>query len=205
MTPCFTNKKTGRKIKRYYYYRCTSTFRENWQECPVKQVSAGRLENYVFENLERILADKEYINNLVFKLNNDTQVPLSPGLEPSKLYYEDLSETLKFFLSEMELKKGMDKNLLAKSTLSSLDYSPERIKISFKTRPNPQDLGVEKGQAPHLRASEGLGNHQLVCFVDNQFVSYSSAPKLKSPQTFSIILPNLIHKSKLKNLKRWWH
>jgi len=175
MTPCFTNKKTEWKTKRYYYYRCTSTFRENWQECPVKQVSAERLENYVFENLERILADKEYIDNLVFKLNNDTQIPPSSGLELSKLYYEDVPETLKFFLSEMRLKKGMDKNLLAKSILSSLDYSSERIKISFNTRPNPQDFGVEKGPAPHLRASEGLGNRQLVDFTDNQFVSYSSA------------------------------
>jgi len=96
----------------------------------------------------------------------------------------------------------MDKNLLAKSILSSLDYSSERIKISFNTRPNPQDFGVEKGPAPHLRASEGLGNRQLVDFTDNQFVSYSSAPEIKSPQTFSIILPNLIHKSKKKNLKR---
>ena len=177
MTPCFTNKKTGTKTKRYYYYRCTSTFRENWQGCPVKQVSAERLENYVFDNLERILADKEYIENLVFKLNNDTRVPPSSGLELSKLCYEDVSETLKFFLSEMKLKKGMDKNLLAKSTLSSLDYSPERIKISFNTRPNPADLGVDKGQAPHLLTSEGLGNRLLVGFTDDQFVSYSSAPR----------------------------
>ncbi len=176
MTPCFTNKKIGEKIKRYYYYRCTSTFRENWQECPAKQVSAERLENYVFENLERILADKEYIDNLVFKLNNDIQVPPSSGLEPSKLSSKDISETLKFFLSEMKLKKGMDKNLLAKSTLSSLDYSPEKIKISFNTHQNPQDFGVKKGPVPHLLASEGLGNRQLVGFADNQFVSYSSAP-----------------------------
>jgi len=96
----------------------------------------------------------------------------------------------------------MDKNLLAKSTLSSLDYSPERIKISFNTRQNPMDLGVEKGQAPHLLASEGLGNRQLVGFADNQFVSLDFAPEIKSPQTFSIILPNLIHKSKSKNLKK---
>ncbi len=98
--------------------------------------------------------------------------------------------------------RGMDKNLLAKSTLSSLDYSPEKIKISFNTHQNPQDFGVKKGPVPHLLASEGLGNRQLVGFADNQFVSYSSAPELKSPQTFSIILPNLIHQSKKKDLKR---
>jgi len=82
-----------------------------------------------------------------------------------------------------------------------LDYSPERIKILFKTRQNPVDFGVEKGQAPHLFASEGLGNRQLVGFADNQFVSYSSAPEIKPSQTFEIILPNFIHKSKKRNLK----
>ena len=94
----------------------------------------------------------------------------------------------------------MDKNLLAKSTLSSLDYSPERIKISFNTR--RVKLGLKKDPAPHLLASEGLGNRQLVDSTDNQFVSLNSAPELKPPQTFSIILPNLIHKSKKKNLTR---
>ena len=78
----------------------------------------------------------------------------------------------------------MDKNLLAKSTLSSLDYSLERIGISFNTRRNPQDFGGEKSQAPHPDASEGLGNSQLVgsCLPagrlpDNQFVSLNSAPR----------------------------
>ena len=108
----------------------------------------------------------------------------------------------------MNKKKGMDKNLLAKSTLSSLDYSPERIKISFNTRqPSPYlkgGVGVEKDPAPHLLASEGLGNRQPVGFANNQFVSLNSAPEIKSPQTFSIILPNLIHKSKtLLRVKLW--
>ena len=96
----------------------------------------------------------------------------------------------------------MDKNLLAKSILSSLDYSSERIKISFNTRQNPADFGVEKGPSPFLYTKMGRDNRQLVGFANNQFVSLNPAPELKSPQTFSITLPNLIHKSKLKNLKR---
>lgn len=70
-----------------------------------------------------------------------------------------------------------------KSSLSSLNYSPKRIKISFNTRPNPQDLGVDKGPAPHLLASEGLGNHQLVGFAHNQFVSEYSARGAKWVRT----------------------
>jgi site-specific DNA recombinase len=66
MTSCFTNKRTNGKLTRYYYYRCTSTMKQDWQSCPVKQVSAERLENFCLENLERIAVDKNYIENLVF-------------------------------------------------------------------------------------------------------------------------------------------
>ncbi len=41
----------------------------------VKQVSAERLENFCLENLERISVDKNYVDNLVFRLNNDNQTP----------------------------------------------------------------------------------------------------------------------------------
>jgi site-specific DNA recombinase len=45
MTPCHTNKKREGKTKRYYYYRCTSTFKKEWNNCNTKQVSAKRLED----------------------------------------------------------------------------------------------------------------------------------------------------------------
>ena len=70
MTPCFTNKRSKGKFKRYYYYRCTSTHHKDWQACSTKQVSAIRLERYILENLERISIDKNYVENLVFRLNH---------------------------------------------------------------------------------------------------------------------------------------
>ncbi len=81
MTACFTNKKSDNKLKRYYYYRCTSTLGRDWQSCPVKQVSAERLENFCLENLERIAVDKNYLENLVFRLNNDFQARYGAGYE----------------------------------------------------------------------------------------------------------------------------
>jgi site-specific DNA recombinase len=69
MTPCHTNKKKKNSIKRYYYYRCTSTLKKDWDYCSTKQVNANRLENYIFQNLERISQDKQYIDSLIFKLN----------------------------------------------------------------------------------------------------------------------------------------
>src|SRR3989344_6062694 len=79
MTSCFTNKYIGGKLNRYYYYRCTATMKQDWQACSVKQVSAERLEDFCLENLERISVDKNYIENLVFRLNNDNQSPLRAG------------------------------------------------------------------------------------------------------------------------------
>jgi len=70
MTPCYTNKRKGRKLKRYYYYRCTDTFHREWGSCSTRQVSANRLESYIFENLERISLDKQYIDSLIFSLNH---------------------------------------------------------------------------------------------------------------------------------------
>ncbi len=124
MTSCFTNKKDNGKLKRYYYYRCTSTMREDWQSCPVKQVSAERLENFCLENLERISIDKNYIENLVFRLNNDLEIPRQAGYEPkescSKFSAESISNTLKFFLSELKIRKGVEKNLLVKRFLENI-------------------------------------------------------------------------------------
>lgn len=43
MTPCHTNKNKKRKMQRYYYYRCTSTFKKDWNNCQTRQVNANRL------------------------------------------------------------------------------------------------------------------------------------------------------------------
>ena len=51
MTPCHTNKKNENKTKRYYYYRCTKTFKRDWDGCEIRQVSANRLEDFIIENL----------------------------------------------------------------------------------------------------------------------------------------------------------
>jgi len=69
MTPCHTNKKKEMKTKRYYYYRCTSTFKKDWNNCYTRQVNANRVEDYIFKNLKRISRDKYYVDNLIFRLN----------------------------------------------------------------------------------------------------------------------------------------
>ena len=70
MTLTHTNKMKRGKTKKYYYYRCTKTFKRDWNECATKHVSAPRLDDYIFQNLERIFLDRQYIESLMFRLNN---------------------------------------------------------------------------------------------------------------------------------------
>ena len=75
--------------------------------------------------------------------------------------------------------------------------SPESIKIHFISRQSEGVAIAERSPAPPLA---GLGERTLSS-SKNEFVSSFVAPELKPLQTFEIILPNLIHKSKKRNLK----
>jgi len=71
MTPCHTNKRKNGKLTRYYYYRCSRTFKNTWQSCSTKQVIADKLESYIFKNLEKITYDIQYIDNLIYRIKHD--------------------------------------------------------------------------------------------------------------------------------------
>ena len=222
MTSYFTNKRTNGKLTRYYYYRCTSTLGHDWQACPVKQVSAERLENFCIENLERISVDSDYIENLVFRLNHDLQITspnsqnealptgheaeyeLTPACSKfSQFSSEKIAHTLKFFLSALKTKTGVERNLLAKRFLEKITYSPESIKISFVLGENLFNSLQNENPAPEVRGGAEFSPENFSALrrkTEPEFVSFNNAPELKPSQTFDIILPNLIHKSKKRNL-----
>ena len=155
MSACFTNKHRNGKLRRYYYYRCTCVNKKGWQACSTKEVSAERIENYILENLERISLDRDYIENLVFKLNHETESSkpslknsssaVREGLEPSglcskfsKFSVETIVSILKSFLLFLSQRRGVERNLLVKKFLKDIIYSPETlslIHISEPTRP----------------------------------------------------------------------
>jgi len=200
MTSSFTNKHKQNKLNRYYYYRCTSTTQFDWQACPVKQVSAERLENFCIENLERISIDKNYIENLVFRLNNDTNSGHQVGHELtelcSKFSVESILSTLKFFLNKLKNTKGIERNLFVKKFLSNIFYSPETIKLRLIL---PQIGGEAAANASPAPPQAGLGE-RISSSGNFEFVPNEMAAELKRLQIFEIILPNLIHKSKKRNL-----
>ena len=193
MTSCFTNKHSKNELNRYYYYRCTSTTKFDWGTCSVKQVSAERLENFCLENLERISIDKNYIENLAFRLNNDKNAGYRDGYELtdecSKFSTESISDTLKLFISGLKTTKGIERNLLAKRFLSNIFYSPESIKIRFISRSACGGTGGHKSPAP---LSAGLGKEppstKKVQFVPSKIAAgLGFEPRLEDPK--SPVLP----------------
>ncbi|MFO8052878.1 MAG: recombinase family protein, partial [Candidatus Omnitrophota bacterium] len=181
MTPCYTNKRNGRKLKRYYYYRCTDTFKREWGSCTTKQVSADRLEDYIFGNLERISLDKQYLDSLCFSLNhqakegrigfrdgskNPAKNPSAghrSGLEqlkePPKISPEIFAQTLAVLTKSFSEKKGMEKNLLAKKFIQSIQYSKNSIKLNlFSPLPNSSSIssGKEKIRSKGAKNSKNL-------------------------------------------------
>ena len=153
-------------------------------------------KNFSKTNISHILR-----NVIYFRLNNDIQAGHRAGYELtdgcSKFSTENLSDTLKFFLSGLKTTKGIERNLFAKRFLSNIFYSPESIKIRFISRQSEGVALAERSPTPPLA---GLGERTLSS-SKSEFVSSLLAPELKPSQTFEIILPNLIHKSKKRNLK----
>ncbi|MFH2145093.1 MAG: recombinase family protein, partial [Candidatus Omnitrophota bacterium] len=140
MTPCHTNKKSRGKIRRYYYYRCTSTFKKEWKNCSTKQVSANRLEDFIFDNLQRISLDKQYIDSLIFKLNHgapDGRSGLELTLDSSQISAEIFAHTLQALVSGLRSRQGIrlrqkkasprsstDINIFLKKYIKNIKYSP---------------------------------------------------------------------------------
>jgi hypothetical protein len=207
MTPCFANKRKDNKLKRYYYYRCTSTFKRDWNACSTRQVNAHRLENYVLENLSRIYLDENYIENLIFRLNHEIEAGYRAGHELteecSPLSSQTLQNILKIFLKSLAQQKGIERNLLIKKFIKNILYSKEQIQINlyysedfdaFSNSILPYGVGVG-GDKKEKETSISLSESP-------QFVLLKLAPLSKPLRTVPIILPNFIHQSKQRNLKK---
>ena len=175
MTPCFTNKWSKEKLKRYYYYRCTSVDKKGWQACSTKEVSADRLEKYILENLERISLDKNYVENLVFKLNHNLKssypdlknpsLPIKDGYEPSqacskfsKFDSETIVSILKSFLSFLFQRRGVERNLLVKRFIKDIFYSKELIKINLFYSENSKNFQIADNKENPALLSQGRAN-----------------------------------------------
>ena len=210
MTPCFTNKNSGGKVKRYYYYRCTKTMKHEWNSCSVKQVSDERLENFCLENFDRISVDKSYLENLAFRINNEA---LDPGTgwgsnprgscsQLSKISAEDIGKTLKFFVAAIRSAKGVEKNLLIKKCLLKIEYAPDVISFSFVLKqesihaPDGKNAPV---QLPMVKNGTAPKIENPTFWEDGKFVRNFLGSSLSAEADFKVDQPNFIHVSRGSN------
>ncbi len=138
MSPAFTNKHKNGKLKRYFYYRCISTQKQDWNNCSVKQVSADRVENFVLDNLKRIALDTSYLDSFIFTLNHKPS-GYRKGLELQdtdlKFSAEITRNLINSALKTAKETKGIERNLQIRKYIEGISYSPSEIRINLKYNP----------------------------------------------------------------------
>jgi hypothetical protein len=85
---------------------------------------------------------------------------------------------------------------MAKKFLSNIFYSPETIKLGLIL---PQGGGKAATKASPAISAKGRGE-RMSSLGNFEFAPNEITAELKRLQAFEIILPNLIHKSKKRNL-----
>ena len=126
-----TNSFTSKKKRRYYYYRCMSVAKRGKDACSIKQVNAEKLEDFIFENLERISKDRPYVESLVFKMLRGplyfTGYVLSA--ESEKNLVEKILHVLQRYVSDYKYGTQIEKNLASKRALQKIVFSREKLEV----------------------------------------------------------------------------
>jgi len=150
MTPAHSTKKS---LKRYYYYRCTKTFKQDWNACSIRHVNADRLEKFVVDNLKRISVDTHYIDSSIFKLNFEALgMHKGLGLSPScsKIDPEMVQKNLKDLVSYLEKASKIEQALAIQRYIKNILYSKESIQINMLCQPQLIERQSIKNPAPLL-------------------------------------------------------
>ncbi len=150
MSPSFTNKHKDGKLKRYFYYRCITTYKFDWDKCPVKQVNGDKLEQFILDNLDRIYHDKQYLENLIFKLNHGSALGNREGYEipdpEIKFSGKNLKTALIEIIKIIKEPRRAERNLKIKKYIKEIKYSPEEIELKLFYKDSYDDIGNQKGK-----------------------------------------------------------
>ena len=126
-----TNTYTNKKKRRYYYYKCVKVMKEGNKVCSTKEVNAERLEKFLIENLSRIAEDKQYIENLAFRITHET--PGRSRLELTEVSSKNLvtrvSQVLINFKNKVEKSTQVEKCLLFQRTISRINFSKSSLEV----------------------------------------------------------------------------
>jgi hypothetical protein len=102
--------------------------------------------------------------------------------------------------------KGVERNLLIKRSIKDIIYSRDQIQINLYFS---RDFGAIKNSVlPYKNDGVGIGGDKkekgASAFLSKspQFEILRLAPPSKCARTVPIILPNTIHQSRMRNLKK---
>ncbi len=127
MTNSFTNKKK----RQYFYYRCVSVAKRGKDACSIKQVNTEKIEDFIFENLERISKDRPYLESLVFKMLRES-LPFAgyelPAISEKKLV-ETVVHVLERYVSDYKFGTQVEKNLASKRAIQKIIFSREKLEV----------------------------------------------------------------------------
>ena len=118
--------------------------KEGKTACSLKEVNAEKIEHFIFENLERISKDPNYIESLVFKILRNS--PHIKGFEPSKESEKNHSlqvlHVLQRYVTEFKKGSQLEKMLIMKKTIEKIKFSRESMEvfISLEDRTIPKLL-----------------------------------------------------------------
>ena len=184
MTPSHTNKGN---MRRYYYYRCTKTFKQDWRACSTRQVNADRLEGFVIDNLKRISLDKHYLDSLIFKLNFDGS-RVRQGLEPTELCSETVQKNLKEFVNYIGKANKIEQTLIMRKYIKDILYSKESIQINMLCHPEVIERQSIKNPAP-LEESGVCGRARAAANPTTQVSFQKNSPTHMSRATLRLAPP----------------
>jgi len=108
-----------------------------------------------------------------------------------------------FYPRKQKISFWLEKNISAKKFINKIIYSPTNIKIKFKMPLFGGENDDQKPLNPALRGRKKIqhSDDEKPIFNKNEkFETYNTAERIESHRTFTIILPNSIHKSKKRNL-----
>ncbi len=143
MTPTYTKNKHKDGITPRYtkYYRCTKTYKHEWDSCNIKSVNADKIEDFVIYKLKEISKDEKAINKIVERTNKNDELKISPLKKQEKEKIDELRvvgsklQNLIDILSEVGIERFPSvrkeiENLENKKKV--LEFDLEGIKLSIQ-------------------------------------------------------------------------
>ncbi|MFC2061452.1 recombinase family protein [Elusimicrobiota bacterium] len=159
MTPTYASKQRKKNKTKYYYYRCITTLKHKWGDCPIKQVSARKFDTYVFQYLKRLVDDKKILTGFVFSDVMKNQSARHSGFEISENFLETevnlIHKALKSIVKTQKESSSQVRNSLLKKCIKKINYSPHQIEIELSlSEPTDDKRAGEEGGRPRAGARD---------------------------------------------------